>query len=140
MGTPMRSIRTKDFLYIHNSKPDRWPAGAPQSQKGGYGDIDGGPTKDYILKHKDEPGMEKYYEMACAKRPEGELFDVRKDPYQLNNLADNPEYAQVMKQLKARLMETLEATGDLRALGQGDQYETYPYLGGAASKAKKKKK
>ncbi|MCF7850025.1 MAG: sulfatase, partial [Kiritimatiellales bacterium] len=97
MGTPMRSIRTKDFLYIHNFKPDRWPAGAPESKKGSYGDIDGGPTKDYILEHKDEPGMEKYFKMACAKRPEGELFDVRKDPYQLNNLADNPEYAHVMK-------------------------------------------
>ena len=26
---PQRSIRTKDFLYIRNFKPDRWPLGSP---------------------------------------------------------------------------------------------------------------
>ena len=26
---PMRSLRTKDFLYIINFEPDRWPIGAP---------------------------------------------------------------------------------------------------------------
>ena len=63
---PMRSIRTKDFLYIHNFKPDRWPVGDP----GGlddysltpptrdeilantghvYPDIDKGPTKAWLI-------------------------------------------------------------------------------------------
>ena len=27
-GYPCRAVRTKDFLYIRNFEPDRWPAGA----------------------------------------------------------------------------------------------------------------
>ena len=30
LGYPQRAIRTEDYLYIRNFKPERWPAGAPQ--------------------------------------------------------------------------------------------------------------
>ncbi len=30
LAYPQRAIRTEDYLYIRNLKPDRWPAGAPQ--------------------------------------------------------------------------------------------------------------
>jgi len=29
-GYPMRAIRTPDFLYIRNFKPQRWPMGDPR--------------------------------------------------------------------------------------------------------------
>ena len=50
VGYPCRAIRTKDYLYIRNYKPDRWPAGDPTNgvdndPPGPYGDIDAGPTK-----------------------------------------------------------------------------------------------
>ena len=28
-GYPSRALRTKDFLYIRNFRPERWPAGDP---------------------------------------------------------------------------------------------------------------
>jgi N-sulfoglucosamine sulfohydrolase len=51
LGYPGRSIRTDDYLYIHNITPDRWPAGDPPL----YGDIDlhmlqgKSPTKEYMM-------------------------------------------------------------------------------------------
>ena len=36
----------------------------------------------------------------------------------INNLAGNPEYASVLKELKERLQKELEKDGDFRALGE----------------------
>ena len=40
-------IRTRDFLYIRNYEPERWPAGDFRmvTNEGHYGDVDGSPTK-----------------------------------------------------------------------------------------------
>ncbi|MBI3161765.1 MAG: sulfatase [Chloroflexi bacterium] len=42
----------------------------------------------------------KYVEYSTGER---ELYDLINDPYELNNLADRPEYAEIQSQLKARL-------------------------------------
>jgi arylsulfatase A-like enzyme len=134
-GTPMRAIRNQDFLYIHNFEPDRWPAGGPTSQWGpAYADIDNGPTKSYILAHKDEPGMQRFFDLCCGKRPRDELYDIRTDPYQLNNVADNPAYAAMLTRLKEQLFEELAASNDPRVLGEEEQFDAYPYLGNMRNK------
>jgi len=35
--------------------------------------------------------------------PEWELFDLKKDPHEMNNVYQNPKYAQIVKQLKSEL-------------------------------------
>jgi len=130
-GYPQRAFRTHEYLYVHNFKPDLWPAGAPEdSSKGGaYADCDGGPTKTYILEHKDDPKVRPFYQLAFAKRPEEELYDLKKDPHQLHNVAGQAAYATVQADLRKRLMDELKATGDPRALGAGDAFAGYPYRG-----------
>ena len=46
------------------------------------------------------------------ERPDEELYDVTKDPYEWNNLADVPRYAEAKAQLKKRLVQWMEAMGD----------------------------
>lgn len=138
-GYPQRMIRSKDFLYIWNIKPERWPAGAPQSIKPGtkdellpmYGidksgvhhsgwaftDIDASPTKSYIVEHHNDPDIKPYFEWSVAKRPEVEFFDIKKDPYCLTNLAGNPNYAKIEKEMKEALMKELIKTKDPRVVG-----------------------
>lgn len=123
-GYPSRAIRTDEFLYIRNFRPDRWPAGDPDE----FYDIDGSPTKSLLLENREEYG--KYVELAVGKRPEEELFAVKEDPCCLNNLAGNPEYANVQKELSTRLMRLLKEQGDPRALGTGDIFESYPRVSG----------
>ena len=143
-GYPMRAIRTHDFLYIRNFKPDRWPAGhakgyaqptnivvsRPLGTHYGYGDCDASPTKSYMLKYRDEPEVARLFELAFGKRPAEELYDLRKDPGQLNNVAGQPEYTKIKSKLAAALMAELKATKDPRVLGRGDLFDKYPYYGG----------
>lgn len=148
-GTPMRAIRTHDFLLIRNYRTDRWPAGTPNAEKamipGAWlADCDNGPSKTYIVENreKDEEHRMKY-ELAFGKRPEFELYDLADDPGQIRNVAGNPEYAEVLERLSKQLTDELTATGDPRALGKGDEtFDPVPYLGGAPKKpgAKGKKK
>jgi hypothetical protein len=70
------------------------------------------------------------FELAFGKRPAEELYDLRKDPAQMNNVAGRPEYAYVKEQLVANLMAELKATRDPRVLGKGDLFDHYPYYGG----------
>ncbi len=140
LGYPCRAIRTREFLYIRNFQPDRWPAGDPSAggepfyPNRGYGDIDDGPTKAYMMEHRNEPRMQPLFELAFEMRPAEELYDLGKDPHQLHNVAADPAYAEAEKRLESALMAELKATGDPRALGGGDVFDGYPYYGGRQPK------
>jgi N-sulfoglucosamine sulfohydrolase len=89
LSYPIRAIRTKDYLYIRNFRPDRWPAGDPEQYfaVGPFGDIDGGPTKSLLLDRRTDPAFAFLFQLATAKRPAEELYDLRRDPEQLVNVA-----------------------------------------------------
>ena len=57
LSYPIRGIRTKDFLYLRNLRPDRWPAGDPAGlfAVGDYGDVDSSKAKDFILANQNRP-------------------------------------------------------------------------------------
>jgi len=129
-GYPIRAIRTEQFLYIQNLAPDRWPAGDPDGPvwpdddpTGGFGDCDGSPTKTYLCDHRQNQAY--YYDLSFGKHPAEELYDVKKDPYQLQNLADLSKYANITAELAAQLKKDLVETRDPRALGQGDDLDQY---------------
>jgi len=50
---------------------------------------------------------------------------VKKDPYQLQNLADRGQYANIKADLAARLKKDLVQTKDPRALGRSDELDNY---------------
>lgn len=143
-GTPMRAIRADAFLYIRNFRPDRWPAGTPNDDnaflKGSwYGDCDNGPTKLYIIEHKDDSKQAAmHYELSFAKRPAEELYDLKKDPDQLRNVAGEAGYAEAQAKLAEQLMNELKATNDPRVVGGAEQFDKYPYLGGSPKREKLK--
>lgn len=130
-GTPMRAIRTDDFLYIHNFKPERWPAGHPEGSYHGksFMDIDASPTKSYLVDHKDDPDMKIYWQLSMGLRPADELYDLRLDPGQLHNVADRTEYADTLKRLKEKLFSELKRYDDPRMIGGADAFDEYEYLG-----------
>ena len=132
-GYPMRAIRTAGHLYIRNFKPDRWPAGDPEA----FRDIDGGPTKSYMLAHRDEPAVKPLFELACGKRPAEELYDVKADPHQLKNVAADPACADTLKKLSAALTAELKATGDPRIVGGAEVFDTYQYKGSGGVRKKR---
>jgi hypothetical protein len=44
--------------------------------------------------------------------PAEELYDLRADPYETNNLANDPEYQDTLRTLRSRLKSHLEETSD----------------------------
>lgn len=124
---PIRAIRTRDFLYLRNFEPDRWPSGGPafvSSNKTFHGDVDACPTRTFMVDNMSKHPAE--YEFCFGKRPGEELYEVARDPGQVNNLADDPEYRQVKQQLWARLEGYLRETGDPRIEGR-DPWQEYVY-------------
>jgi len=71
-GYPSRSIRNDRWLLVLNLLPDRWPVGVPEGAThpmGVHADTDGGPTKSFLIAHKSDPAIRKYYDLSFAKRP-----------------------------------------------------------------------
>jgi len=139
---PVRAVRTHDFLYVRNLRPELLPAGEEHYPciAGPFGDIDGSPSKTLILNQRNDPKIAPYFKLACAKRPAEELYDLSKDPGQVNNVAGRPEYAEVQKKLRTKLDHWMATTADPRARGETDFWDAKcPYTGRRARpKAKKK--
>jgi N-sulfoglucosamine sulfohydrolase len=126
---PMRAIRTHDFLYIRNFEPERWPTGGPEfisSNKTVHGDVDGCPTKDFMEAPANQVRFAREFALCFGKRPLEELYNVRADPEQVNNLAKNPAYRVTREKLWGRLRAHLAETGDPRVAGQ-DPWQAYAY-------------
>ena len=135
-GYPARGIRTDEYLYIRNYRPDRWPAGTPdyknaQAPNAWLADCDNSPTKWFLWENRNDPAFKRYYDLSFAKRPAEELYDLKKDPGQVVNVAEDPEYLQIRRALAVRLALGLAAAGDPRTDGRGDLFDVQPYLGGA---------
>ncbi len=126
---PSRAIRTREFLYIRNYTPDRWPAGDPDfdaAPQGFYGDIDRCPTKTFMMEPENRKQFPREFELGFGKRPAEELYEIATDPAQVNNLAADPAHAEVKERLSADLDEHLVTTQDPRSEGKAP-WETYPY-------------
>ncbi len=134
LSYPVRAVRTRDHLYIRNLEPDRWPAGDPElyHSVGPYGDIDGGPSKQLLLERRQDPAIERFFDLATAKRPADELYVLATDPHQLANVAADAAHADTVATLRATLDAWMRDTGDPRATTNDDRWERYPYYGGPA--------
>ncbi len=111
-----RAVRTRDYLLIWNANPDVLPA-----------DVDGGPTRTALT-----DGRERYpelYNLTFGRRPEFELYDMRRDPYQMRNLIGDASHADVAEALRADLFAYLEARGDPRMSDSEAQFTDTPYFG-----------
>ncbi len=141
---PQRAIRTADFLYIVNFRPDRWPLGEPyrlasdnpptaneltNRTRSTLPDEDAGPTKAWLVGQRDNPMWQSVFERAYGKRPREELYDLKADPEQLHNVADAVSYQATRNLLATRLMEELTRTGDPRVVNDGEFFETPPLAG-----------
>ncbi|MCA9102377.1 MAG: sulfatase [Planctomycetales bacterium] len=131
---PQRALRTREYLYIRNFHPERWPAGDPQKYEddgrlgplhGGYHDIDACPTLTFLVEHRDDPGIAPYFHLAVDHRPAEELYLVGDDPACLVNLADDPAHAEQLATHRKKLEEYLSTTGDPRMGHDGDIYDRY---------------
>ncbi|MAI32405.1 MAG: hypothetical protein CBE00_05560 [Planctomycetaceae bacterium TMED240] len=129
---PARSLRTANFLYISNWNPAQWESGVVTGHNPEYDfsktpwptepgafsyNIDPSPTKQYLRLNPESAN--RYAKLAFAQKPRDELYDLKRDPQQLTNLTDSPEYAQAQDLLRRKLTAELIRSNDPRARIKG---------------------
>ncbi|MCS6866246.1 MAG: sulfatase [Gemmataceae bacterium] len=139
---PQRALRTKDFLYIRNFAPDRYPMGDPQAVTVdsaptanelenntfvAFADMDASPTKAWLVAHRNDPQWQWHYNYAFAKRPAEELYDLRNDPDQVKNVATDKNYETIRQEMANRLIKILTQAGDPRVVEKDCRFEKPPF-------------
>ena len=150
---PQRALRTREFLYIRNYEPDRWPMGDPggltentapdgadveKSTFATFADFDASPTKAWLVTHRHDSSWQVAWQLSFAKRPTEELYDLAKDPDQMTNLAGDPAYAATLTDYSGRLKGILTAAGDPRLAAGPVIFEQAPFTNGRARSNPKK--
>lgn len=123
-GYPIRAIVKDNYLYLRNYEPDRWPAGNPET---GYMDVDGSPTKTFILNERRRQGTSRLWNLNFGMRPGEELYNIASDPDCLHNLAADLLQAPRVAEMSLLMEEELKKEGDPRMSGQGHIFDEYPY-------------
>ena len=155
---PSRAVRTFDFLYIRNFKPERWPLGdlfgVTETETPSFADLhaatattardlDGSVTKAWLFTHRHEPGVQPLFQRLFAPRPAEELYDLRLDPHQMQNVAAEPAYAIAKRELAGKLQQVMRDTKDPRledAFDRPPYVESNPDTAKARGKGGKKKR
>jgi len=113
----VRSVRTKNYLYIRNYYPNEpypiWVAylsHMPIYREMLRLDAEGkltGPQKSWF----------------AYSRPPEELYDVKADPYQINNLVNDPKLKSVLEEMRKRHEAWTQETGDMGHLNESEMIE-----------------
>ncbi|TFH66479.1 MAG: sulfatase [Gemmatimonadales bacterium] len=142
---PQRAIRTAEYLYIRNYETDRWPMGDPKGlddlsaeapsvkdltwvTRTAYADMDAGPTKAWMIHHRNDDSVRPLFDLAFGKRPAHELYHLSLDPDYMENIADDPTHAQAKARLAAKLDEILTAQDDPRVTRRPCPFEHGAYV------------
>jgi N-sulfoglucosamine sulfohydrolase len=104
---PIRSIINDEFHYITNLLPD-----SLYFEKHLEGRAHGAIWWDRWKEAAETSERERFLVERFYKRPAEELYSVKDDPNQFNNLADNPEYVKVKKKLRKELDKWMESQED----------------------------
>ncbi len=103
----IRSVRSKEYKYIRNFMTDR-----PYTQPT-YMDVDGIEFVQVMHKlHMDAKLSPVQDRFMSSERPDEELYNLIEDPFELNNLAANPEYSDLLKKYADVLDKWIVNTDD----------------------------
>ncbi|MCM5663073.1 sulfatase family protein [Galbibacter mesophilus] len=127
VGYPIRGIVKDSMLYLKNYEINRWPSGNPET---GYLNTDGSPTKTEILQLRRTSENSEFWQINFGKRPEEELYNIKKDPFCMVNLANEKTFQSTKINLRSFMEEKLVEQNDLRMKNYGYIYERYPLFSG----------
>lgn len=102
----IRTVCTDSYRYILNLTPEA------TFQNNMTGDDSKSIVfKSWIAKASDDTFARHLVE-RYQHRPEDELYDIVNDPFEMNNLAYDPQHAKIKKALKKKLLKWMEEQGD----------------------------
>ena len=103
---PIRSLRTADWKYIRNLHPEFY-----YTTHVDLAQADTGYFKSWVEKAKTDPAaaaiVHRYHERSAE-----ELYDLRNDPLELNNLAADPRQARRLAEMRGEVTAWMKQNGD----------------------------
>ncbi|NBC65965.1 MAG: sulfatase-like hydrolase/transferase [Bacteroidetes bacterium] len=120
-----RAVRTKKYMYIRNYMPY-----LPYMQQSViFSDIKWSFAE--LHRARSEGLLPQSGEAMFRPRPKEELYNVQADPFELNNLADDPDYRFVLEEMRMRLNSWVLETKDTGFLQEAEMMHrsegTTPY-------------
>ncbi|HET6557184.1 MAG TPA: sulfatase-like hydrolase/transferase [Prolixibacteraceae bacterium] len=113
----IRSVRSKDYLYIRNFYPNEpFHIWVPYLNKM--------PIMQEVMRLDAEGKLNAAQKAWMTdSRPPEELYDVKADSYQINNLAGDPKYKKVLTQMRTLQDEWALATNDMGRMNEPEMVE-----------------
>lgn len=115
----IRAVRDQRFKYLHNFNPERgyYLPVAYREQMA---------TMQELLRLREAGQLtDAQAQWFRPSKPAEELFDTVNDPHELNNLADDPAYADKLAELRGALDTWIAETNDLGAVPERDLLERF---------------
>lgn len=104
-GSLERMVRTKNYLYVLNLRPGLRNQGPADSNRS--------PSFQDLKDVRDSGKLAAAQaDVFITPRPAEELFDCRKDPMQLVNVASLPEFANILEKMRNALRQWRDETAD----------------------------
>jgi len=108
----IRAVRDNQYKYIRNYRPEQGYY-LPVAYRERI------PTMQELLRLKDEGKLtDAQIQWFREQKPKEELFDCKADPFELNNLADNPDYKEKLNELSSEMDRWLNEIDDIPNLDE----------------------
>lgn len=103
----IRTVRSDRYRYIRNYYPERPFLQTNRYKEATYPMI-------WVLRklHAEGKLTSEQARLMAPTRPPEELYDLREDPYEINNLADSPEHQQILREMREVLDRWIEEIDD----------------------------
>jgi uncharacterized sulfatase len=105
---PIRSVRSRDWRYVRNLRPEAEHHTHVDKAASG----DGRSYWDAWVRKAEHDPSARTIVQRYHHRPAEELYDLRSDPWEQRNLAGEAAHAQTLSQLRAELDRWMQAQGD----------------------------
>ncbi len=108
---PVRTITDGEYRYIQNLKPDEIYIEKHLMGINGDGSLNNPYWSTWVFEAQSNP---KTYQLVkrYTRRPAEQLYRTSQDPYELNNLAADPEFAEIKHELRTELQNWMQSQGD----------------------------
>ena len=115
----IRAVRSKKFKYFKNFNPEK-PYYLPLAFRERL------PSMQELLRMRDAGELDEYQALWFRKsKPEEELFDIENDPHELNNIANNPQYAEVLTAMREECISWMNVIDDKGLIEEKELIESF---------------
>ena len=115
----IRAVRTKKFKYLKNFHPEK-PYYLPLAFRERL------PSMQELLRMRDAGELDKNQALWFRKsKSEEELFDTENDPHELNNIASDPKYNEILVSMREECANCMDKIDDKGVINERDLIELF---------------